>query len=64
MPSPVRFAVVRRLLESSGWRLDRISSSHHIFVKPGEPRPFPVPVHKGLVKHGYYRQAEKLAAKE
>jgi hypothetical protein len=34
MPSPVRFAIVRKLLESKGYRLDRISGSHHVFVKP------------------------------
>ena len=35
MPSPIRFAVVRRMFESNGWQLDRISGSHHIFWKRG-----------------------------
>ena len=59
MPSPVRFAQIRRLLESHGWTLARITGSHHIFVKTGEPQHLSIPVHKGLVKHGYLREIEK-----
>ena len=58
MPSPVRFAVVKKLLESKGYVLTDISGSHHVFRKPGV-RPFPVPVHHGQVKHVYYRKAQK-----
>jgi predicted RNA binding protein YcfA (HicA-like mRNA interferase family) len=58
MPSPVRFAVVRKLLESKGYRLARVSGSHHIFVKPGVPH-VNIPVHGNQVKHGYYRRAEQ-----
>ena len=32
------------LLKKGGWVLDRITSSHHVFVKPGR-RPVPVPLH-------------------
>jgi predicted RNA binding protein YcfA (HicA-like mRNA interferase family) len=46
MPSPVRFAEVKRLLERHGWVLNRITGSHHIFVRPGEPH-LAIPVHKG-----------------
>jgi predicted RNA binding protein YcfA (HicA-like mRNA interferase family) len=59
MPSSVRFVVVRDLLEGCGWTLTRISGSHHQFTKPGR-RTFSIPVHKGQVKHVYYRQAQKL----
>jgi len=59
MPSEVRFSEVRKLLEAKGYRLARISGSHHIFVKPGCPHQS-VPVHGGKVKHGYVRQIEKL----
>ena len=58
MPSPVRFAVVRRLLESKGYRLARLTGSHHVFVKTGMPH-VNIPVHQNQVKHVYYRQAQK-----
>jgi predicted RNA binding protein YcfA (HicA-like mRNA interferase family) len=58
MPSPVRFAQVRRLLEKHGWVLSRIHGSHHTFVKPG-CRSFPVPVHNGKVDYAYYRKIKK-----
>ena len=35
---------VMRILKANGWKLSRIESSHHIFVKPGY-RPVPVPLH-------------------
>ncbi|MFZ4617265.1 MAG: type II toxin-antitoxin system HicA family toxin [Rectinemataceae bacterium] len=35
---------VVKLLETKGWALDRISSSHHIYRKAGF-RPFSVPIH-------------------
>ena len=55
MPSEVRFEVVRRLAEQHGWRLHRITGSHHVFKKPnGETHP-PIPVHHGKVKNYYYR---------
>jgi predicted RNA binding protein YcfA (HicA-like mRNA interferase family) len=30
MPSPIRFAVIRKELEAAGYVLVRISGSHHI----------------------------------
>lgn len=45
---------LRKQLEEHGWRLDRISGSHHIMVREGR-RSIPIPVHgsadlpKGLV---------------
>lgn len=58
MPSPVRFAVVKKLLESKGYTLTDISGSHHVFRKPGA-RALPIPVHHNQVKHVYYRKAQK-----
>jgi predicted RNA binding protein YcfA (HicA-like mRNA interferase family) len=58
VPSEVRFAEIQRLLEEHGYRLKRITGSHHIFDKPGE-RPIPIPVHHGKVKHVYFRQILK-----
>jgi predicted RNA binding protein YcfA (HicA-like mRNA interferase family) len=58
MPSPVRFAEVRKLMEKHGWTLQRIRGSHHTFVKPGQ-RCFPVPVHDGKVDYAYYRKIQK-----
>jgi predicted RNA binding protein YcfA (HicA-like mRNA interferase family) len=48
-------------LEQEGWKLDRVSSSHHVMVKSGK-RPIVVPVHgkkdisRGLLA-AIYRQA-------
>jgi predicted RNA binding protein YcfA (HicA-like mRNA interferase family) len=33
-----------KLMERHGWRLDRISGSHHIMIKDG-CRSIPVPIH-------------------
>ena len=38
---------VMKILKKNGWKLARISSSHHIFIKNGHDRPVPVPFHKG-----------------
>jgi predicted RNA binding protein YcfA (HicA-like mRNA interferase family) len=42
---PIAGSEVCRLLESSGWRLERIKGSHHIYSKSGERRIIVVPVH-------------------
>ena len=34
-----------KILKKNGWKLDRISGSHHIFKKEGKFRSIPVPVH-------------------
>jgi len=31
----VRFRELQSLVEAAGWKLDRVSGSHYIFVKPG-----------------------------
>ena len=61
MPSESRFADVKRMLEAKGYRMTRISGSHHVFTKAGV-RPVPIPVHNGKVTPGYVRMVRKLEA--
>jgi predicted RNA binding protein YcfA (HicA-like mRNA interferase family) len=35
---------LKKLLETNGWRLDRISGSHHILIREGR-RSVPIPIH-------------------
>jgi predicted RNA binding protein YcfA (HicA-like mRNA interferase family) len=35
---------LKKLLEADGWRLDRISGSHHIMIREGS-RSVPIPIH-------------------
>ena len=58
MPSDVRFADIKRIFESHGYELKRITGSHHIFDKPGKGS-IPIPVHHGKVKHVYLRKILK-----
>lgn len=58
MPSEVRFAVVRKLLEDGGWTLVRINGSHHYFTKAGST-PLSIPVHGNKVKPVYVKQIRK-----
>jgi predicted RNA binding protein YcfA (HicA-like mRNA interferase family) len=48
------------MLESKGYRMDRVTGSHHVFVKPGAPSEA-IPVHGGKVKPYYVRKIEKLS---
>ena len=59
MASEERFAVIRKMLEDHGWRLTRISSSHHIFEKTGQSL-ISIPVHHGKVKPSYVRKIHKI----
>lgn len=59
MASEERFAVVRKLMESRGWALDRVRGSHHVFVKSGMSNII-IPVHNGKVKPAYVRQIKKI----
>ena len=59
MPSEVRFDEVRKLLEGKGYRLVRISGSHHIFTRP-QSLPVSIPVHKGKVKAIYVKHIERI----
>ncbi|MFZ1933221.1 MAG: type II toxin-antitoxin system HicA family toxin [Thermoguttaceae bacterium] len=59
MPSETRFCEVQKMLERAGYRLVRVSGSHHCFAKPGETL-LSIPVHQGKVKPFYVRQVEKI----
>ena len=59
MPSPVRYNEVKKMLEAKGYTYNRTTGSHHIFIKPGKKHES-IPVHKGLVKHGYVKRIQKL----
>jgi predicted RNA binding protein YcfA (HicA-like mRNA interferase family) len=59
MPSPVRFAELRKYLEQHGWTLARVNGSHHTFTKPGEHRPIVIPVHHGKADFIYAKQAKR-----
>lgn len=58
MPSPVRFAIVKKMLEADGWTYKRSKGSHFHFTKPGR-RTMVIAVHGGKVKWGYVREVEK-----
>ncbi|MBI2366104.1 MAG: type II toxin-antitoxin system HicA family toxin, partial [Deltaproteobacteria bacterium] len=34
-----------RLLEKHGWELKRVTGSHHVYAKPGNPVRISVPIH-------------------
>ncbi len=59
MASEKPFSEVKKMLERAGYRLVRISGSHHYFTKLGA-EPFSIPVHHGKVKPYYVRQVEKV----
>lgn len=61
MASEAKFSEVKKMLEAKGYRLDRISGSHHIFKKAGV-RSLPIPVHNGKVQPAYVRMIRKLEA--
>lgn len=63
MASETRFAVVRKRLERVGYRLVRISGSHHIFEKPGRQL-LSIPVHHGKVKPFYVHQIQRISEEE
>jgi predicted RNA binding protein YcfA (HicA-like mRNA interferase family) len=60
VPSPRRFAEIRKELESAGFRLVRISGSHHVFERPGDPKLVVIPVHQGKVKPVYGRKIKQI----
>ena len=63
MAGEVRFAVVRKRLETAGYELARISGSHHIFEKSGKQL-LSIPVHRGKVKPFYVRQIQRIIDEE
>ncbi|MBL8220647.1 MAG: type II toxin-antitoxin system HicA family toxin [Bryobacterales bacterium] len=42
---PITGPEMCRLLENAGWRLQRVSGSHHIYTKAGERKVLSVPLH-------------------
>ena len=58
MPSEMRFAELRRLVEKHGWSLIRVRGSHHVFKKP-DGSTYSIPVHHGKVKPFYVREIKK-----
>ena len=53
-PNNVTFNDVRRVLENEGFELDRMSGSHHIFLKADII--FVVPSHRNRVKVRYVKR--------
>lgn len=59
---PVSGRELARLLERRGWRLLRISGSHHIFGKEGSIVRVSVPIHgSSPLKIGLLRHLAKIA---
>ena len=51
-----------RAVERKGWRLLRISGSHHIFGKDGEIARLTIPIHgNSVLKQGLQRSLMKIA---
>jgi predicted RNA binding protein YcfA (HicA-like mRNA interferase family) len=51
-----------RLVERRGWRLVRVSGSHHIYGKPGTVVRLSIPIHGNRpLKTGLLRHLSKLA---
>ena len=57
-PRSATFDDIRALLSQEGFRLDRITGSHHIFKK-GQTT-FVIPVHANRVKSVYVKRAINL----
>lgn len=51
-----------RLLEQHGWELKRVSGSHHIYAKAGNPARISLPIHGNrALKTGLLRHLLKLS---
>jgi len=57
-PTGATFDDIRTLLLYEGFKLDRVTGSHHIFKKPGIT--FVIPVHANRVKSVYVRRVIAL----
>ena len=57
-PSGATFNDIRSLLLEEGFRLDRVTGSHHIFKK--DDLTFVIPVHANRVKSVYVKRVVKL----
>lgn len=61
-PSAVRFEDMARLLELSGWRLERIRGSHHVFGRGADQ--IVVPLRRPHVLSAYVRDVLRLTIPE
>jgi predicted RNA binding protein YcfA (HicA-like mRNA interferase family) len=59
MPSPVRLAVVVKMLKAKAFYLRHVRGSHYRFEN-ATGQVVVVPVHQNLVKASYVKQIEKL----
>lgn len=51
-----------KLLEKKGWELKRITGSHHVYIKSGNPARISVPIHKNIpLKIGLFKHLMKIA---
>ncbi len=57
-PNNVTFSQIRKLLELSGFTLDRVSGSHHVFRR--DSTIIPIPVHNNRVKTVYVKRVLEL----
>ena len=57
-PKGATFEEIRTLLLQEGFRLDRVTGSHHIFKKLGVT--FVIPVHQNRVKSVYVKRVIEL----
>ena len=57
-PRGVTFEELRTLLSQEGFKLDRVTGSHHIFKRSGVT--FVIPVHQNRVKSVYVRRVIEL----
>ena len=59
-PQGLRFEEAKRLAQAFGFRLDRISGSHHIFVRAGVPQLVNLQDYGGKAKAYQVKQLLKL----
>ncbi len=57
-PKESTFSEIRNLLQQEGFVLDRITGSHHIFIK--DDITFVIPVHNNKVKTIYFKRVIEL----
>ncbi|WP_017300438.1 type II toxin-antitoxin system HicA family toxin [Nodosilinea nodulosa] len=57
-PADARFSDIRKLLEYEGFVLDRVTGSHHVFLK--DDITFVIPVHNNKVKTVYVKRVIEL----
>ena len=62
-PQSLRFAEAVKLAQSFGFRLDRVSGSHHIMKRAGIPELVNLQNVKGMAKPYQVRQLMKLVEK-